>query len=235
MKRSDPAPHDTSSYRVKALPVGFAQFFLEREQVKIYRRFAELLQPRPEWRVLDLGVNGAPEVEGDSFFEKLYPYRSAIVAAGVEAPGPFEAVFPDVKYVQVKRGEPLPFETGSFDLVFCNAVIEHVGTREQQRAFLAEICRVGRRAFVTTPNRWYPGEFHTVTPLLHYLPPPVYRRVYRTLGLEFFSHEENLNLLDERAFRALVPPDVKASMHAHRFLGLRSNFFLVIGEALDRS
>ena len=136
---------------------------------------------------------GRSRMQRDYFLHSLYPYPEQITAAGLEEPDTFERVFPSYRYVQVKRHAPLPFEDQSFDLVFCNAVVEHAGARAQQRAFLDELTRVGKRAFVTTPNPGHPIEFHTATPLLHYLPPVTYRRIYAALGFDFFSKEENLN------------------------------------------
>jgi hypothetical protein len=67
-------------------------------------------------------------------------------------------------------GISLPFRDGSFDLVFSNSVIEHVGSREDQARFAAEIARVGRQFWVQTPNRYFPVEQHLWTPLIHWLP-----------------------------------------------------------------
>lgn len=65
----------------------------------------------------------------------------------------------------------LPFPDGSFDYVFSNAVIEHVGGPDDARRMLSESRRVARKgAFHTTPNRWFPIETHTQLPLLHWLP-----------------------------------------------------------------
>ena len=63
-----------------------------------------------------------------------------------------------------------PFDDGSFDVVFSNAVIEHVGDRERQGQLVREALRVGRRVFLTTPNRWFPVEVHTRLPFVHWLP-----------------------------------------------------------------
>jgi hypothetical protein len=64
----------------------------------------------------------------------------------------------------------LPFRDQSFDLVFSNSVIEHVGAPEMQAQFAREIVRVGRRYWVQTPDRSFPVEPHLFTPFLHYLP-----------------------------------------------------------------
>ena len=57
-------------------------------------------------------------------------------------------------------------------------MIEHVGGEDEQRRFVAEALRVGRRAFITTPNRWFPVEVHTRLPLVHWLPDNVSHRAY---------------------------------------------------------
>ena len=67
-------------------------------------------------------------------------------------------------------GRSLPFRDGSFDVVFSNSVIEHVGDAASQRRFAREVARVGRAYWVETPNRWFPVEQHLLTPLVHWLP-----------------------------------------------------------------
>jgi hypothetical protein len=64
----------------------------------------------------------------------------------------------------------LPFPDQSFDLVFSNSVIEHLGSWERQAQFAQEIARVGRSYFVQTPNRGFPVEQHLLTPFVHWLP-----------------------------------------------------------------
>lgn len=67
-------------------------------------------------------------------------------------------------------GTSLPFADQSFDLVFSNSVIEHVGNRSQQARFAAEVARVGKQYWVQTPNRYFPIEHHLWTPFVHWLP-----------------------------------------------------------------
>ena len=67
-------------------------------------------------------------------------------------------------------GCELPFRDQSFEIVFSNSVIEHVGTLAQQRRFAQEVQRVGKLYWVQTPNRWFPIEPHLLTPLVHWIP-----------------------------------------------------------------
>jgi ubiquinone/menaquinone biosynthesis C-methylase UbiE len=67
-------------------------------------------------------------------------------------------------------GRSLPFRDRSFDIVFSNSVIEHVGDAASQARFAREVARVGRSYWVQTPNRWFPVEQHLLTPIVHWLP-----------------------------------------------------------------
>jgi hypothetical protein len=219
--------HTRENYQRKAAPLALVRRILRSQQSRLYGRYAEAFPPRPGERVLDLGVTGSVRDRSGYFFESCYPYPANLTAAGIEASEGFESCFPGIPFVRLSRDGRMPFADGEFDVVFCNAVIEHVGSRARQREFLAEVLRIGRASFVTTPNRWYPVELHTVLPLLHYLPTPAYRAVYRRLGFEFFASEEHLNLLTETELRALAPVSSEFEVLRHRFLGLTSNLLFV--------
>ena len=142
-------------------------------------RFLELLQPGPETTVVDVGVTDAPFGDGssDNFFEALYPWPGQITAVGHTGLDRFTAAFPQVRAVRAD-GRELPFADGEFDLGFSNAVVEHIaGGRDGQRRFVHELCRVSGRVFVTTPNRWFPLEVHTLLPFVHWLPAGARERV----------------------------------------------------------
>ena len=85
-------------------------------------------------------------------------------------------------------------------------MIEHVGGREEQRRFVAEALRVARRAFVTTPNRWFPLEVHTRLPLVHWLPERLAHRAY-DLTRKPWAKENHL--LGPGALRDLFPPEAR--------------------------
>jgi len=171
------------------------------------RLFLELFDPGPQTTVLDVGVTDAPFGGGstDNYFEARYPWPEQITAVGTTGLERFAAAFPCVRVVQAD-GRELPFADREFDLCFSNAVVEHVqGGRAGQRRFVGELCRVARRVFVTTPNRWFPVDPHTLLPLVHWLPAGVAReRVLRGRGFA-----DVLDPLGPRELAGLFPYPVR--------------------------
>ncbi len=181
-----------------------------RSRKRKLRLFLDELQPTPETTVLDVGADELGFGEGGgcrtlNFFEELYPWPERITALGLQDGSAFRARYPDVRYVQ-GDALALPFEDGAFDVVFSNAVIEHVGGRERQRRFVSEALRVGRSVFLTTPNRLFPVEVHTGLPLVHWLPERAAARVYARLGRDTGG---DLHLLSRRSFASLFPGRVR--------------------------
>ena len=108
-------------------------------------------------------------------------------------PGPF---------VQADATAGLPFDDGSFDLVYSSSVIEHipVGSRA---AFAAEVRRVGRGWWVQTPAWSFPLEPHALLPFAHWLPSGL-RRAYWRLGVAG-TWEPELRLLRRGELASLFP------------------------------
>jgi SAM-dependent methyltransferase len=190
--------------------MGLADAISLRSRRRKFALFMETIAPTPETTVLDVGVDDVgfgddAGCETLNFFERMYPWPERITALGLNEGERFRASFPDVRYVQ-GDGLALPFEDGAFDVVFSNAVIEHVGGREQQRRFVDESLRVARRAFITTPNRWFPVEVHTRLPLIHWLPDVLAHRAYELARKP--SAKKN-RLLGPGSLRDLFPPEVR--------------------------
>jgi SAM-dependent methyltransferase len=153
------------------------------------------LSPAGDDDILDVGVTDDRLHDHSNYLEVWYPHKSRLTAAGLENASFLEDLYPGVRFVQADALN-LPFCDASYDYVHSSAVIEHVGSHRKQTQLLRELWRVARRGiFVTTPNRWFPIEFHTVLPLVHYLPPAAFRAVLRRLGRDFFADEANLNLM----------------------------------------
>jgi hypothetical protein len=199
----------------------------------MFAKFMANMKPSSKHRVLDIGVTSDEKYQESNYFERLYPYKDRIVCVGTEDGSHLESKYLGIKFVQINAGEALPFGDNEFDISFSNAVIEHVGRQENQRAFILEMLRVSRSFFLTTPNRWFPIELHTAIPLLHYLPSTIYRRVLIALGETYWSKEENLNLLSRNELLSLFPKGGVVNTDSVSLLGLPSN--LIAYQALDHS
>jgi SAM-dependent methyltransferase len=181
-----------------------------RSRGRKLRLFLEELRPTADTTVLDVGADELGFGEGDgcatmNFFEELYPWPERITALGLHDGAGFRATYPHIPYVQGDACA-LPFEDGAFDIVFSNAVIEHVGGRDRQRQLVSEAIRVGRRVFITTPNRRFPVEVHTRLPLVHWLPDALSHRAYDLTGREIGAE---VDLLTRRSFAQLFPGRVR--------------------------
>ncbi|MGP1382877.1 MAG: class I SAM-dependent methyltransferase [Thainema sp.] len=208
-------------YQNQPDPVNLVSRLVWYARKRMYRTLMRFAKLTAESTVVDVGVT-SDRRKDSNFFEQLYPYSDRVTAVGLEDAYFLEQEYPGLKYVQA-NGLELPFADKTFDLATSFAVIEHVGSRANQAKFVQELCRVSRACFITTPNRWYPVEVHTVLPLVHWLPPTWFRRILRWLGRDFYAQEKNLNLLTEKELLACFPPNFKIYTGHFRLLGLVSN------------
>jgi SAM-dependent methyltransferase len=146
--------------------------------------FLKEFQPITEKTILDTGFQDEEYTGTENFLEKDFSYLNQITALSLDAPKASLATYPNLRVVTYD-GKVFPFPDQSFDICWSNAVLEHVGTEEQQVLFLKEIKRVAKTAFITTPNKYFPIEVHTLTPLLHFLPKEVFDRYLSLIGKEW--------------------------------------------------
>lgn len=194
-----------------------------RARRRMFDLFMQHFAPTPATRVLDVGVTSDSFYPESNYFERFYPYPGRITAVGTEDGAHLEASYPGLTYARIEASAPLPFSDGAFDIVFSNAVVEHVGDLARQRAFVTELCRVGQHFFITTPNRWFPFEHHTGVPLVHYLPAAVHRAILKRTRYAFWASEGNLNILTAGSLRELFPSASTVHIVGVKTLGLTSN------------
>jgi len=176
-----------------------------KSRTKKFELLDKVFRPRPSDRVLDIGASA--EVFLRYTLEDVYPYPQRIVAGGLEFAQVASArrYYPQPAYAAFD-GCSLPFPDQCFDLVFSNAVIEHVLGPGAQERFAREVRRVGRSWFVTTPNYWYPFESHYHLPFIQFLPRAAQREYNRRLGTHIpRGTVQELALLSARRLRALFP------------------------------
>jgi len=149
--------------------IKFSDRLGDKNRAKKFDSFMDVFRPDGKTRILDVGAAEGEFRETANILEKRYPFPENITVLGVDDFQEFPQRYPKVRVVTYD-GRKFPFQDKEFDVCWCNAVIEHVGDRSAQKLFLSEIKRVAKKAFVTTPNRWFPFELHTGTPLLHLFP-----------------------------------------------------------------
>jgi len=123
-------------------------------------------------RILDLG--GQPEI----WQHILQPLNITIL----NLPGITVPVSKSVHYITYIEGDACnvaQYEDFSFDVVFSNSVIEHVGDNEQQKSFANEVHRLAKSYWIQTPSKYFPIEAHCGIPFWWYLP-----RSFRELMIE---------------------------------------------------
>lgn len=128
------------------------------------------------------------------------------------------------------------FLAKSFDVVFSNSVIEHVGDYRNQRRMADEVRRVGRRYFVQTPNKRFPVEPHFLFPWFQYLPVRTRAWMLSTFDVGWYrrmpdrsaarAEVESIQLLTRRRFSELFP---EATIHEEKFAGLTKSFVAIGG------
>jgi hypothetical protein len=201
--------------------------FLRHFRKSRLQRFFAMFNIQATTRVLDLG--------GNLFFWKL--------ARELGRPQPFvtivnlypaSEVLPDKIEWIVADGTELPFAEQSFDVVFCNSVIEHLGTWQAQKKFAEEIYRVSSRHFVQCPHKYFPVEPHLITPFVHWVPRRFRIRLLRNFTVWGWMtrprHEdcrkmiEELQLLGNSEMRRLFP---ESQIQVERLLGLPKSLIAI--------
>jgi hypothetical protein len=161
--------------------------------------FESLLHIDSSTTVLDVGFS--KRFVHQYILEDHLPPEIPIVGGEIDEKAVRETIplYPQVTAV-VFDACHLPFADKSFDVVYSNAVIEHVGDREHQQLFADEVRRVGRAWFVTTPNFWFPVDTHTSLPFVHWLPKRWRLPVFRSVG-----RQGDLTLLTRGQLQKLFP------------------------------
>ena len=188
-------------------------------------RFRALLAPRADERVLDVG--------GTPWFWLKSGLESRVTLLNLNTSGVTAANAAQFTFVE-GDGCALPLADASFDVVFSNSAIEHVGTWARQEAFAREALRVGRRVWVQTPAREFFIEPHLIAPFIHWLPRGWQRRLVRhftvrgwferpdAAAVEAFLDE--VRLLTFAEMSALFPG---CTIVRERFLGLTKSYIAV--------
>ena len=143
--------------------------FGQERRLSLVRRYV----PLEGKRILDVGCGLGTYVEQFC--------RFTTEAYGVDVdPARVARASEKLPNIQLASAECLPYPDATFDVVFSNEVIEHVGNDRQAIAEAVRVTRDGGHVVIYAPNRLYPFETHgayfgnrfvfRLIPLVNYLP-----------------------------------------------------------------
>lgn len=197
----------------------------ERLRVARWERFRRLFPNIGDMTVVDLG--------GTADMWLRAPLRARHVHLINLEPHPAE--LPDwitADHADVTDSE-VAAKLGSYDLVFSNSTIEHVGGHSQRRRFVAAVGQLAPLHWIQTPYRYFPVEPHFVAPGFQFLPLAARARLVRRWPLthsrpgtpqEGMEAVINIELLTRAEMRYLFPASV---LLAERVLGLTKSLIAV--------
>ena len=140
---------------------------------------------------LDIGTTEDSSFESSNYIINNIPVKKKKSLSNQNiSSGDFDSTL--VKSITEDLGDK---ELKSFrsDLVISSAVIEHVGSFDNQRKMIENMIKLSKKYIVfTTPNKFHPIEFHTKLLLIHWLPNRFFARILQILGFEFFSEQSGL-------------------------------------------
>lgn len=191
--------------------------------------FRRHLAPARSERMLDIG--GFP-----GFWTRHEPVAGGIDCLNVQKTEWDEATCPEHAIRTLKgNGCALETEDASYDIVFSNSVIEHVGTWDDQQAFAREARRAGKKLWVQTPAYECPVEPHYVGLYIHHLPDSWQKALVRWVTLwgwlhrptqEQVDHEVNsIRLLTRKEMEELFPD---CEILTERLLGVFPKSYIAV-------
>jgi hypothetical protein len=188
------------------------------------KAFIDQLKPAKDDRILDVG--GYPEFWAGNGIESFVTILNLERIPDSPSNEKMSTVVGD--------GTDLKYEDNSFDIVFSNSVIEHVGTFERQQQLANECARVGKRLWIQTPARSFPIEPHFLTPLIHYFPKSWRRKMLRNCTVwgwlvrpsdaQIEDALDEIRLLNDKEMRVLFPD---CTIKREKVFGLTKSYIAV--------
>jgi len=190
-------------------------------------------------KILDLGGGNGEHIRG--LVDRKY--WGNIIVADIDKRLLEKAKVSGLRISQLDESGKLPFKDKSFDIVFCNSVLEHITIAKKnvwnykygkkffkesfkrQTKFANEIRRIGKKYFIQTPNKYFPIESHTWTPCIQFFSRDLQIRLIRLLNKFWFKKTKpDWNLLSGKELKTLFPD---AQILKERVIGIVKSFIII--------
>ena len=205
---------------------------LNYNRYKIHKIFLNETEYTTNYSILDIGTTDTEDKSHNIILQKTKENKNVYCLSDQDI-AHLKKFYPNIKKFIRADGRNSKLNDQFVDIVFSSATIEHVGSFQNQLLFIKEAFRLAKKTvFLTTPNRYYPIDFHTKLPFIHWLPKTIHRKILNFLGLSFYADEENLNLLDKNSITKIMNLlEIKSyKIINFKFLFFTSNYIIIINK-----
>jgi 2-polyprenyl-3-methyl-5-hydroxy-6-metoxy-1,4-benzoquinol methylase len=125
----------------------------------------------------------------------------------------------DITYVEGDACNVIAYGDRSFDIVFSNSVIEHVGNERFRADFAREVQRLGKSYWVQTPCKYFPIEPHNGMPFWWFYPASLRRFIVERWRRKLPAWTEMIDgtdIVSRSELQRLFP---NATVIVERFMG----------------
>ena len=194
-----------------------------------FARFLQELSPKAGERIVDLG--GEPE------FWKAATIKYEVHCINLDKID-YDADEYEVN-LRTSAGdccELIDEQSNSYDLVFSNSVIEHVGDFDRQKKFADTALRLGKKLWIQTPARCFPIEPHWFALFIHWFPKKYQYSLFRLFALrqrlagvkltesEVKAQVDDVRLMTKRELKKIFP---KCKIITERFLFIPKSYIVI--------
>lgn len=214
----------------------FIDNFIENKRLEMFNLLNEQIKDSLIESFLDIGTTEENKLRSSNFFVKKF--NKIKIIKSITDQDIIKNNFNNILKKSITSDFTLEeIDQYKSDLVISSATIEHVGSNDAQMKMIENICLLTNKYFfITTPNRFFPIDFHTKLPLIHMLPKKIHRKILNMISLKEYALEENLNLLDiseiNKMLKNLNEKGFLVSTYGIKLFGLTSNL-LILGKKIN--
>lgn len=129
--------------------------------------------------------------------------------------------------IEADATDTIAFRDRTFDIVFSNSVIEHLGDEFKQTAFVQNVYRLAPQYWIQTPSIWFPIEAHCNLPLWWFYPQElkqVWLNRWQDRGRKFlWKQMQETQVFTLAKFKTLLPD---SAVYVERFAGFPKSYSL---------
>lgn len=188
-------------------------------RVARFMEFLSRVAPPPRAKIADLG--------GSRSMWELVDHDFQVTLVNLPGSFPGNEYHPRITFVEADATDlKHVFGSKSFDVVYSNSVIEHVGNESMQNAFAAEVQRLADAFWIQTPSIRFPFEVHTRIPFYWKLPVKLRERLIRKWEDDMPEWTEMIKgtrVLTEARMRQLFP---SSNIYYERSFGFEKSYSL---------